>query len=248
LLRLAGGVAITACAPRWTRPSPAIQAVAFDLFTLFDPRGIDRQVASVLEGAPTAFATTWKSRLFESCWLRAAAGRFAPFDRLVLESLAHAARVHGVEVSRAARVQLASAFTALELWPDARDAVRELRARKIRLAPLANFSPGMIEALLAGVDLRASFELQISTAEAQTYKPAPAAYALAERRFALPRHNIAFAAFGGWDASGAGWFGLPTFWVNRFAAGPEELAIPVASGPDLRHLLDWLATSPGAAS
>ena len=241
LLQLAGCSALAACAPRWPGPSRGVRAVAFDLFTLFDPRTVDRRVSTVITGDPAAFATTWKTRLFEYCWIRASAGHYAAFDRLVVDSLAYAATAHRITLSGTESRHLASAFTELDPWPDASGALRELRTRGLRLAPLANFSPAMIQSLLARANLQGLFDLQISTDEARTYKPDPRAYAFAERRFDLGRGEIAFAAFGGWDASGGSWFGFPTFWVNRLAASPEELAAPTASGPDLAHLLDWLA-------
>ncbi|HEY5909263.1 MAG TPA: hypothetical protein VJA21_01520 [Verrucomicrobiae bacterium] len=43
------------------------------------------------------------------------------------------------------------------------------------------------------------------------------------------RQAIAFAAFAGWDASGAKWFGFPAIWVNRLNAPAEELNV----SPDL---------------
>jgi 2-haloacid dehalogenase len=228
-------------APRPTAPPGGIRAVAFDLFTIFDPRGVDRRVAAVLPAAPAAFAATWKTRLFDYCWIRAAADRYAPFDRLVDDSLTYAARAHAVELSPATRAELADAFTTLAPWPDAAAVLRDLRGRGLRLAPLANFAPAMIEALLRHGGVRELFETLISTDAAHSYKPHPRAYALAESRFDLPRTQIAFAAFGGWDAAGGQWFGFPTFWVNRLAVAPEELTPPDATGPDLVHLAHWLA-------
>ena len=40
--------------------------------------------------------------------------------------------------------------------------------------------------------------------------------------FRIPKEQIAFAAFAGWDAAGAKWFGYRTFWVNR-AGQPAEV-------------------------
>lgn len=51
----------------------------------------------------------------------------------------------------------------------------------------------------------------------------------------LPKEAIGFAAFGGWDAAGATWFGYRTGWVNRLGVPPERLdAAPeiVARGMD----------------
>jgi 2-haloacid dehalogenase len=256
-LHLAGGVALAGCAARGgvagagvgvgparrgTVAADPIGAVAFDLFTIFDPRGVDRRVAEhVREVDAGAFAAAWKSRLFEYSWLRAAAGRYVAFDQLVVDALRYAERKLDVALAPAVRDQLAGAFTALEPWPDARDVLRGLRARGLRLAPLANFAPSMIAALLGAGGVTDLFEHQISTDAARTYKPDPRAYALAERAFALPRAQIAFAAFGGWDAAGAAWFGFPTFWVDRLGVTPEELgATDLATGADLGALATWL--------
>jgi 2-haloacid dehalogenase len=55
--------------------------------------------------------------------------------------------------------------------------------------------------------------------------------------FKLKKEEIAFAAFAGWDAAGAKWFGYPTFWVNRLNAPVEELgAMPDGIGSGLGDL------------
>ena len=42
-------------------------------------------------------------------------------------------------------------------------------------------------------------------------------------RLGLKKNDVAFAAFGGWDAYGAKSFGYPTYWVNRFNLPAEKL-------------------------
>jgi len=71
--------------------------------------------------------------------------------------------------------------------------------------------------------LQRLFDYVISTHNIQTYKPDPRAYQMGIDAFKLPRNQIAFAAFGGWDAAGAKWFGYPTFWVNLMSLPVEEL-------------------------
>jgi 2-haloacid dehalogenase len=217
--------------------------VAFDLFTLFDPRGVDERVAEVL-GAGSPLAATWKKRLFEYCWIRAAAGQYVDFEQLVKDSLDHAAVTHGLALGESTRARLESAFTELSLWSDTAATLSELKARGLRLAPLANYAPRMIERLLGRAGIREMFEDLLSTDRARTYKPDPRAYALAETAFGLSREEIAFAAFGGWDAAGAKWHGYPTFWVNRLQAAPEQLVEADSSGADLTALAAWLATRP----
>ncbi len=223
-----------------TAPAPhGIRAVAFDLFTLFDPRGVDQRVGRVLRESP-AFAATWKTRIFEYCWLRASSGQYRDFEGLVHDALTYSARAHGVALSESARLDLEASFSELDAWPDSASTLDRLRARGLSLAPLANFTPRMLERLLDRAGLIDRFQACISTDQARTFKPDPRAYALAETAFGLPRGQIAFAAFGGWDAAGARWFGFPTFWVNRLAQPSDELVSAHASGPDLRALADWL--------
>ena len=42
-------------------------------------------------------------------------------------------------------------------------------------------------------------------------------------RHGAVRGPVGFAAFGGWDAAGAAWFGYRTAWVNRLGVPFENL-------------------------
>lgn len=57
----------------------------------------------------------------------------------------------------------------------------------------------------------------------------------------LRREEILFAAFAGWDASGAKAFGFPTFWVNRQNQPAEELGFMADhSGRTLDDLVHYI--------
>jgi len=59
--------------------------------------------------------------------------------------------------------------------------------------------------------------------------------------FKLAKEEILFAAFAGWDAAGAKWFGYPTFWVNRMNAPVEELdAAPDGIGSGMADLVKFV--------
>ena len=80
-----------------------------------------------------------------------------------------------------------------------------------------------------------SFEFYLTTDKVRAFKPSPTAYQMGVDAFKLPKKNIAFAAFGAWDAVGASWFGYPTVWVNRFGLPEENLdanGITVGRGID----------------
>lgn len=250
-LSLMGGAALSACGPHATpvaavaprRDATSIRAVAFDLFTLFDPRGVDARVTEVVGNRPDLTAT-WKTKLFEYSWLRAASGQYRDFQGLVHDALVFATRLHGIDLATDGRTRLEAAFTELAPWPDSKATLVKLRARGLKLVTLANFAPSMIQTLVNHGGLADQFDDLISTDRARTYKPDPRAYALGETALGLQRQQIAFAAFGSWDAAGGRWFGFPTFWVNRFSQPNEELAPPDEQGPDLSHLEQWLETRP----
>jgi 2-haloacid dehalogenase len=117
-----------------------------------------------------------------------------------------------------------------------------MRDAGIRLAYLSNFTQTMLNLNSQNAGIADLFEHTLSTDAVKAFKPDPRAYHMAERAFKMQREDIAFAAFGGWDAAGARSFGLYTFWVNRVNAPLEELGVkPDVEGSTLtalaRHLV-----------
>jgi 2-haloacid dehalogenase len=111
----------------------------------------------------------------------------------------------------------------------------------LRLAFLSNFTPAMLATLTQYAGLEELFEPALSTDAVRAYKPDPRAYQMAVDAFKLQRDDIAFAAFGGWDAAGAKAYGFSTFWVNRLGLPAEELDTkPDASGPRLGDLAEFV--------
>ena len=85
------------------------------------------------------------------------------------------------------------------------------------------------------------FDELLSTEVNKTYKPDPRAYALGLERLGLKKDEVAFAAFGGWDAYGAKSFGYSTYWVNRFNLPAEKLGLaPDATSNGFAGLLQFV--------
>jgi len=147
-----------------------------------------------------------------------------------------------IALSREERRALVDAYSELEPWPDTRAALLAWKKEGLKLAPLANYSPKMIRRLVVRNSLEGVFDALISSDAARTYKPDPRAYALGSARLGLPREQIAFSAFGGWDAAGAKWFGYPTCWLNRLGVTAEQLVSPDATGSDLAGLASWISS------
>ena len=206
-----------------------VQAIAFDAFPIFDPRPIFALAEELFPGRGADLSKAWRTRQFEYTWLRTVAGRYADFWQITEDALVFAAKDLKVDLDSQRRAQLMNAYLELKVWPDVPQALRSLKASGIRLAFLSNFSRRMLEAGIKNSGLAGMFEQLLTTDEVKQFKPAPRAYQMAVDALGLGREAIAFAAFAGWDASGAKWFGFPTVWVNRMNSTVEELN----AAPDL---------------
>jgi 2-haloacid dehalogenase len=133
------------------------------------------------------------------------------------------------------------AFLEFRPWPDAHPALHCLSESGIRLALLSDFTGVMLETAVRRCGMQGVFASRLSTDAVRAYKPDPRAYHLALKTLKLGREEIAYAAFGGWDAGGAKTFGFPTFWVNRIN-GPTERSGPPPDGvgPGLAELASFV--------
>ena len=185
----------------------------------------------------------WRTRQFEYTWLRTVAGRYADFWPVTENALVFAARDLKLELDSQRRARLMHSYLELKTWPDVPQALGSLKAAGIRLAFLSNFSRRMLEAGIGNSGLDGMFEQVLTTDDVQQFKPAPGAYQMAVDALGLKREAILFAAFAGWDAAGAKWFGFPTVWVNRLNSPTEELSLtPDVTCKDLSGLVAFATT------
>jgi 2-haloacid dehalogenase len=218
-----------------------IKAVAFDAFTIFDPRSVAVAVEESFPGRGRELSATWWTRQFEYCWLRTLDRTYVDFWQVTEEALVFALKAARIDLQPGVRARLMDAWLQLKPWPDSIAALKVMRDADIRLAYVANFTPKMLRVNTENAGAAGLFEHFLSTDAVHAFKPDPRAYHMAETAFRLPREQIAFAAFGGWDAAGARSFGLNTFWVNRLDAPLEELgAHPDAMGRTLTELASYV--------
>lgn len=223
--------------------APAIKAIAFDAFPVFDPRPIFALAERLFPGQGAALGNLWRTRQFEYTWLRTLMSRYVGFWQVTQQALVFAAESLKLNLDAAKRDRLMQAYLELEAWPDALPALRTLREAGMRMAFLSNFSPAMLDAGVANSGLGGLFEPHLSTDRVGAYKPDPRAYQMAVDSFGLAHEQILFVAFAGWDAAGATAFGLPTFWVNRQGGSAEPLGVaPSAVGATLADLVGHLRT------
>ena len=242
LLDLAAAGALTAALTIGGRHAnaamPPIKAIAFDGFTVLDPRPVFARVEQLFPDRGRELGNLWRSRQFEYTWLRTLTGQYADFWRVTGDALAFAAKSFKLDLTGEERDSLMQAYLELKPWPDATAVLRTLKQEGLRLAFLSNFTPAMLDAGTASAGLGGIFEDHLSTDKVRAFKPDSRAYRMAVDAFNLERDEIAFCAFAGWDAAGAKTFGYPTIWINRIDAPVEELGImPDAVGGGLLDLV-----------
>ena len=228
-LNLAAGGAAAVATMVMAKNAPAagtkIKAIAFDGFPIIDARPVFAKAEEIFPGNGMALGNAWRTRQFEYSWLRTLGGKYANFWQVTEESLVFSAKLLKLELSSAQRDQLMQTYLTLKAWPDAAPALKELKAAGIRMAFLSNLTEEMLDSAVKNSGLQGIFEAHLSTDRVKAFKPDPRAYQMGVDAFKLKKEEIAFAAFGGWDAAGAKWFGYPTFWVNRMNLPVEELAV-----------------------
>lgn len=203
-----------------------IKAVAFDGFVIFDPRPISALVESLFPGKGAALVSIWRTRQFEYTWLRNSMGTYVDFAQVTEQALVYACKMEKLELTTEKRAQLLHAFHAFTPWPDTLQGLKELKAAGIRTSFLANLTPAMMSGGVSNSGLDGLFDDMMTTDRVKVFKPDPRAYQMGIDGFKLKKEEIAFAAFGGWDAAGASQFGYPTIWVNRLNLPTEELSSP----------------------
>jgi 2-haloacid dehalogenase len=223
------------------RGKARIKAVALDAFTTFDPRPVFALAERLFPGKGAELSAVWRARQFEYTWLRALMGRYADFWTVTEEALVFAARMAHVDLTPERRGQLMDAYFHLNAYPDALSALTSLTHAGVRVGFLTNMTPRMLDAAIANAGLGGLVDQRLSTDRIRTYKPDPRAYQMGIDAFGLALEEIAFAAFGAWDAAGAKAFGYTTFWVNRLDQPVEELGVnPDGFGVGLGDLVSFL--------
>jgi 2-haloacid dehalogenase len=234
----AGGAAVLYAEPARTAVAGAkIKAIGFDGFTVFDARPVAAVTERVFPGRGGDMYALWRTRQFEYTWLRTVGHQYVDFWKVTEEALTFSCTSLKLELTAEDRDRLMQSYLELKAWPDALAALKGLKAAGLRLAFLSDFTVAMLDQAVKNSGLEGIFDDHLSTDRVRAFKPDPRAYGMAMKAFGLRKEEIAFAAFGGWDAMGAKWFGYPTFWVNRAHATTEQLGVvPDGVGSDLNDL------------
>jgi 2-haloacid dehalogenase len=197
------------------------RAFVFDAYgTLFDVHAAIARHRDAAGPEADRFSEIWRTKQLEYAWLLSAAGHYVDFWTLTGRALDHAfARVPSVD--RALRAALLDAYFKLDAFPDARAALKGLKAKGMRTAILSNGTPQMLQGAAEAAGISGDLDAVFSVDTIRIYKPRMEVYALVTAAFELAPADIVFVSSNRWDVMGATAFGFRCVWVNR-ANMPEE--------------------------
>ncbi len=220
-----------------------IRVVTFDVYSaLYDtPTGLARALAPILErrgvtGDPLAVARAWRHKQREFLLVANSLDREPASNRKAIEASAlYTLRGLTPPLTEEEVEALIRSWEHLPPWPEAADALREVRRHELGLATLSNGDAAMQQALLENT-LPIRFDRVIAS-EGGRFKPHPSAYRRALEALDLKAADLLHVAGGASDAMGATAYGLRTVWINRTGdAVVDPRFAPAHQLEDLRGL------------
>ena len=211
-------------APPAARPAVAPRAVVFDAYgTLFDVHSVAALAEQIFPGRGPELSLAWRRKQLEYSWLRTLSGRYKPFRAVTLDALRFATRRLGLALDAAGEQRLMNQYASLSTFPENLGALRELRAMGLPLGILTNGDPEMVAVSVRSAGMDGLFEHVLSVDAVRRFKTDPATYALASVAFGCTPREVLFVSSNAWDAIGATWAGLTTFWIDRAGEPLEAL-------------------------
>jgi 2-haloacid dehalogenase len=200
-----------------------IAACVFDAYgTLFDVHAPVASVAARIGGNADALSRLWRQKQLEYTWLRSLMRAHADFWQVTGDALDYALAAHDVD-DPGLRDELMNLYMRLDAYPDAIEALRQLKSAGYVTAILSNGSPAMLDAAVNSAGLASHLDHVISIEEAGIFKPDPRVYELAVRHCGVAANAICFVSANTWDAQAAAHFGFQVARVDRFGLADERL-------------------------
>lgn len=202
----------------------------FDAYgTLFDVHSAVMRSAAAIGPDAARLSDLWRTKQLEYMWVLNSIGAYEDFEVLTGRALDYAMatlRKPDPDLRR----RLLEAYAELAAYPDAAEALAQVRASGETVVVFSNATPHMLDRALTSSGLAGYVNAVVSVHGLRCFKPLPSAYALLDGW----RHDLVFHSSNRWDVAGAAAFGLRSVWINRRDQADEYAAFaPVATAPDL---------------
>ncbi len=198
----------------------------FDAYgTLFDVHAAMARFRG--EAGPDAdrMSEIWRAKQLEYTWTLTLAGHYVDFWTLTVRALDFAlARVPSVPVTL--KPQLLDAYFKLDAFPDARAALRALKAKGHKTGILSNGSPTMLKGAVDGAGIGNDLDAVLSVDSLKMFKPRLEVYALVTDHYKCKPADVTFVSTNRWDVMASVSVGFRGLWVNRSKMPDEYLDFP----------------------
>jgi 2-haloacid dehalogenase len=193
----------------------------FDAYgTLFDVHAaIARHRAQAGPDADRVSAT-WRSKQLEYTWTLTLAGQYRDFWVLTERALDYALALVPT-VDKSLKPALLDSYFKLDAYPDARAALKTLKAKGHKTGILSNGSPAMLESAVDTADIGDDLDAVLSVDALKMFKPRPEVYGLVTDHFKCRTGDVTFVSSNRWDVMAGIRVGFRGIWVNR-ANMPDE--------------------------
>ena len=168
---------------------------------------------------------TWRAKQLEYSWTLTLAGRYADFWTLTERALDYSL-TRFPSVDKALRPQLLEAYFQLDAFPDARAALRALKAKGHKTGILSNGSPNMLKGAVDAANVGGDLDGVLSVDTLKMFKPRPEVYGLVTDHFKCKPADVTFVSSNRWDVMAAVSVGFHGLWVNRGKMPDEYFDFP----------------------
>ena len=191
-----------------------IKAIVFDAYgTLFDVNSAAEKCKGKIGDKWQGFASFWRTTQLEYTWLRSLMKRHKNFWQVTEDSLDKSMKVF--KIDDAMKNKLLDLYKILSPYPEAKEVLKSLKAKKYKLAILSNGTPSLLNELVKISNLENIFDDIFSIEEVGIYKPDGRVYNIPVKKYQIKNEEIAFLSANTWDVSGGGNYGYNAIWVNR---------------------------------
>ena len=194
---------------------------AFDAYgTLFDVHAAINRFRAQAGPEADRMSETWRAKQLEYSWTLTLGGRYVDFWALTERALDFALTRYP-SVDKALRPQLLEAYFKLDAFPDARAALRKLKAAGQKTAILSNGSPNMLKGAVDAAGIGGDLDAVLSVDAIKMFKPRPEVYGLVTARFNCKPADVTFVSSNRWDVMAGTSVGFRSLWINR-SKMPDE--------------------------
>ena len=191
-----------------------IKAIIFDAYgTLFDVNSAAEKCKDKIGNKWEGFANFWRTTQLEYTWIRSLMKRHKNFWQITEDSLDKSMKTYNVDPLM--KNELLNLYKVLSPFEEVPQILKELKAKKFKLAILSNGTPSLLNELVKSNKLDDLFDDLFSIEEVGIYKPDSKVYDLPIKKYKIKRNEVAFLSANTWDVSGGGNYGYQSIWVNR---------------------------------